>query len=338
MKRLFATSGFTLIETLVAISIFIIITTISSSAIISSLSSSRKALAQKDLFDEARIALERVVKELRAGTIDYEEYFNWSYCNETSCDTGASAGTPDTHYGQNYGSYGARFYRPFLGGGDAPETATEVTLDYEQIGEFNEEDAFALSYGHPNCTSDAPHYAAADDPDGRQCELYIISADGATKTIIRLEPQFTTAGETLSYTNPENGNEEPIYHLAMLQLNGTDAFGEDGQIDTFTVHPAFVDEDGNPVFHSLHSDNVSITRASFFVAPLHDPRKAFADFSSGMQTQPRVLISLSAQAVSPVARTLHASSGTPVTVDIQTLISARAQNEIVSVKPFSTLN
>ena len=58
----------------------------------------RKASLENHLYEETRILMEKIVREVRRGTVDYEEYHNRLVLNGD--------------HGANYGEYGSKFYHP----------------------------------------------------------------------------------------------------------------------------------------------------------------------------------------------------------------------------------
>ena len=276
--------GFTLLETLVAIFIFTTVITLSITLFTNAFSGSRRIEVSRMLYEETRIALERIVKEVRRGTIDYEEY--WSRNQNGENESG------DNNYGKNYGEYSAEF---FLGNLADPE-ATNLTA--EEIDRYSEN----LGVG-PDALDDYMQ----DETEG---ELYLITSNGSEKTIFRSE---IIAGETES-------------RLYMLKLNGADS---DGDLITDLWSPASDYVDGvEYVFQKIQPDSIKITDLKFFISPLKDPRKAFAEFTDDVQIQPHVTILLTTE---PSYEKSRGIKGTTPSITLQTTISARAQNEVKSI-------
>lgn len=291
--------GFTLIEALVAISIFLIIITAASGIFTDAFASQRKADVSKTVYEEGRIALERIVKEMRRGTIDYEEY--WNRFEHQFSETNASV------YGLNYGDYARYFYRNDIG--DVPDP---VTRSDENIGKNFDPLMPALRNASNLAVCAAPTLipVAPGTSGYEQCELYLITADGTEKTIFKLVPELVATGET-------------EYRLEMLKLEGSDP-DTDGQIDTWTPEADF---DGY-TFQKVQPDSIQITSLKFYVAPLEDPRKAFAEFTNAIQQQPHVMIEMT---VAPSALRAAGVRGGVPTITLQTTVGARAQNEVKSL-------
>ncbi len=317
-------------ETLVAISVFVVVIGISMSLFTDAFAVDRKTKVARLLYEESRVALDRVVKEVRRGTVDYEEY--WSWYRATGGD-GSTIPTTAADYGKNYGYYALQFFRDVDFPISAPTNPTAKTRYDENVGTnvggssfLNGvpalDDATSVNYGTDNCGADK--VPLQPDSNGyEQCELYLITADGTEKTILKLIPDTDTIdGET-------------EYRLAMLRLAGRDT-DSDSQIDTWDLFGDYQDSLGAPVFQKIQPDSIQITSLKFIVAPLEDPRKAFADFDDAVQIHPYVTVVLTARPSS--ARLLDgiwvlpSTKGAAPEITLQTTVSTRAQNEVVSLK------
>ncbi|MFA6458585.1 MAG: type II secretion system protein [Patescibacteria group bacterium] len=316
-NRVRKNQGFTLIEAIIAISIFLVIITATSGIFTDAFASQRKAEVSKIVYEEGRIALERIVKEMRRGTIDYEEYWNRFKWQSTETD--------NQFYGLNYGDYARYFYRDANGLVPDPVTRLDenigVNADVAPLG-----DASSLAV----CTPPFIPTAVTDFSGYEQCELYLITADGTEKTVFKLIPEFVG-------TDRE-------YHLEMLKLEGRD-YGDDGivatldtgesdgQIDSWVPAVDFCSAYAAGVcttrqFQKIQPDSIQITSLKFFVAPLEDPRKAFAEFTDDIQQQPHVMIEMT---VNPSASRAHGVRGEIPSITLQTTVGARAQNEVKSL-------
>lgn len=318
LHHLRSTKGFTLIEALVAGSIFVIIMGMVGGVLFNAFSTDRKATISKNLYEETRIALERVAKEVRKGTIDYEEYWSWY--------RQPSGPTSDTDYGKNYGQYGLQFYRQADFPLQTPSSPGTRSRSDDNVGLSAGStaigDATDTAYGRcdPTLVPAVPTVTNIE-----QCELYLISAEGREKTVFRL-------AKDSSVTPAE-------YRLTMLKLNGydcgaahdcvtrdtSDPTDGDGQIDTFVAEGDFA----GYVFRPIQPDTINIKRLSFFVSPLDDPRKAFANFDNAVQVQPHVTIVITA---APSKKQQGGLRGEIPEITLQTTITARAQNEVKSLK------
>ncbi|MDD3066998.1 MAG: prepilin-type N-terminal cleavage/methylation domain-containing protein [Candidatus Gracilibacteria bacterium] len=293
--------GFTLVETLVAISIFLTVMGISVSLFTDTIASNRRVEVSRLLYEESRIALERVAKEVRRGTVDYEEYFNRHHFNRNS--------TADTVYGQNYGNYALQFFRDADNTDAPPDSIAEKNRMDENVGV----NYTSAAIGDASSLAVCGVFAVPAVPDSsgyQQCELYLITADGSEKTIIKVVPEDITGGSE--------------YRLEMLKLTGSDTDG-DAVIDAWTPLSDF----SNYTFQKIQPDSIKITGLKFFISPLEDPRKAFAEFENSIQIQPQITILLTAQPSQMYSRGIK---GEIPTITIQTTVTARAQNEVKSLQ------
>jgi len=309
--------GFTLVELIVSTTIFVIVISLVGTIFMDFYASKRKTEVSRLLYEESRTALERIVKEVRRGTIDFEEYWN-RFENQ-------SAQTDNLKYGENYGEYATQFYRD----SDGSVPATVSRFD-ENIGKNVGNDPLGNANTLAVCVAPAKIPISPGTSGHEQCELYLITAEGREKTIVKVEP--ITVG-----TNTE-------YQLKMLKLPGRDSNGNN-QVDDWGIHKlpdldpsdskfydfcGTFDVSGTCTefqFQKIQPDSIKITSLKFFISPREDPRKAFAEFSSDVQIQPHVTIQLSAEPSAPYSGGIR---GNTPSVTLQTTVDARAQNEVKS--------
>lgn len=295
------TAGFTLLETILSISIFLVIITITFSVLADAFWAKQRTEVSRLLYEETRILLERIVREVRAGTIDYEEYWNRFEKNPTQ--------TENHYYGKNYGTYALQFFRD--SNGAVPASLTAQRRQDENLG---------LNAGSPALRETAKNLAicaegkipAQPAESGfNQCELYLISTDGLTKTILKIFPKDQNASSKTEYT------------LKILKLKGLD---NDGDLIPETWEP--LPDFRGFQFQNIQPEALQLKNLQFFIAPREDPRKAFANFSDSIQVQPHVLIKITAE---PSHRLTAGLRGKPPEITLQTTISARASSEIKSL-------
>ncbi|MFA6521708.1 MAG: type II secretion system protein [Candidatus Gracilibacteria bacterium] len=254
--------GFTLMELLLAISIFSIIATVSSSLYIRSFSETRKSNLQNQVFDDARFIMSRLMEAVRENAIDYDEYYN----QNVVIPSGVLVPNRGIYnYGQNFGRYYSAFFNPGtdvkLGfdcnsGGlrnqpncmplrksiDRNTGSNPFEGKYSSLIVNTGEDAFcgSVSYGvlqgavggrKGKCTPPLPALPAVNgvpEPSRERVEdeLYLISADATTKTIFAREAigKFKVSPE--------------VYALSMLKMSGVDTNG-DGSVDSFVCAEGF---------------------------------------------------------------------------------------------------
>jgi type II secretory pathway pseudopilin PulG len=76
-------SGFTLVEMLVSIAVFMVVMTVAVGSLVSIIDANRKAQAIKNVVNNINFALESISKDMRMGT-DYSCYLNSSYVGDCS--------------------------------------------------------------------------------------------------------------------------------------------------------------------------------------------------------------------------------------------------------------
>lgn len=298
-QKISLNQGFTLLETLVAITIFLFLTLIIFSIFSNSLASKRRTEVERLLFEETRILMERIVNEMRNNTIDYEEY--WSRFEYNASQTG------NEFYGQNYGTYALQFLRDQ--NGDVPESLDEHHRTDANVGLNASSKALRNATNLAVCQNGQVPTLPAEDSGFAQCELYLISADGLTKTILKVFPKTDLDSE---------------YTLKMLKLTGEDS---DGDLipDIWEGTADFSDF----TFQNIQPEELKIVNLQFFVSPLEDPRKAFADFQSNIKIQPHVIVQLTVEPNQKIAAGIR---GNPPQITLQTTISTRINQKIPSLK------
>lgn len=100
--------GVTLIEVMIAVSLFAIVTVIANGIFSSMVEIQKKSNLQNAVFSDMQIIIEQLIYEIQHGSIDYEEYYNVCVI-QNACKSGSST---DAYLGINYGVYGSRFFDP----------------------------------------------------------------------------------------------------------------------------------------------------------------------------------------------------------------------------------
>ena len=144
--------GFTLVELLIASLILGILITTAASVYSNVYKAVRNIRGANIVYEEARFIIERIAKEVRNGTIDYEEYYNQA-ANFFGQDQ------KNTTYGKNYCQYSQKFYTAGLDG---------------QYGTYDDQSTGKLREGEPN---------PIENPI--QKSLFIINGAGNKRTYIR---------------------------------------------------------------------------------------------------------------------------------------------------------
>jgi len=309
--------GFTIAELLVSTMIMAVLITTGSAVYVSFYGSIRNMRAANLVYEEARFTMERIVKEIRNGTIDYEEYYNQAanFYGVTTNDT----------YGQNYCQYSRQFYSPGPDG---------------EYGTFDDESTGKRKEG-----------AAIPIENKIQDNLYLINATGTKRTYLQLAqvPDPFDATKTLGKVAMLKlvGKD---YGIDGVPYNTTDCSqdpGErDGLIDTwycdqgFKCFPTFVtcDNKDHNILIKYNPDDIKdssyvditpstldIVSLKFIITPQDDPRKAYSDQS--VQIQPYVTIRLIVRANDRIASGID---GKTPNIILESTVSARSYGGVLT--------
>ncbi len=345
--------SFTLIEVIIASSIFTVVSLIGVLVFTNIARIQKRIYLESAIYEDGRFLMERISREIRQNTVDYEEYYNRL--------------VKQADFGRYQGCYASRFYNPgsssSIGPGpgrigawcSVPANFTpqqkpgciidKTTLDINtgqnpHAGGLiapNNDAASAnamcdLKFASTGCTMGA----ALND----QSQLYLIDAKGMQKTLIALKKTKDTPLE---------------YALSMLQLDGIDN-NNDGIYETwydagkanYYCDPAYNCDSADFAPSGLLTDNLNagtdptklwqgfvpisplrtnIKSIHFYISPLEDPRKAFAENDPAIQQQPHVTVVMT---LTPASSELSAFGGTPPTITLQNTISSRIYNEVKS--------
>lgn len=338
--------AFTLIEIVVSLAIFAVITTVAVNTFITSYKTTQRATVENAILDDARYIMRRLTEEIKNNQIDYEEYFSREVVAENN-------------YGKNFGLYAWQFYD----GGTDPETGREDGIG--TVCQSNDQTYY--DYPNENCDTDiipeSEDTSTGTNPNSKrvnntqsdlvrytssvclpdryydfdasvaglsnncrkptladqyaQDELYLISADATQKTLIRRKTVDERTGQMA------------------IALSRMDRAGEDGYLTTFACNADFkckdVDGDGlsdpNPGSEELFASFIPISplrthikELSFIISPLEDPRLAFAENFTTVRTQPQVTILLT---VEPVSSLSNIFGENQVEIQLQTTVSVR---------------
>lgn len=372
--------GFTLVEVLIASTIFTILSIMATQVFVSVVRIQNRIILENQIYEDARFMMEKIAREVRNNTIDYEEYYRENCANDTACNALTNRET----FGSLTGCYAQQFYHPGTGGTD-PATGlgalcndgitpanpscivNKTTLDINSgqnpytnpFADHGPETASAVcdEWNRPNATLGLP---CSDPSFHERNNLFLINADGSIKTFIGLQKT----------------NDDPVEHAAaMIKMYGTDPDGDGVKNQWYNptspvygsysqclpgydctntasttspgLRPIYYND---PRIHTLEysMENISgndrvfifrglvpitplrtnITSLKFYVAPLEDPRKAFAetDPAQGITQQPHVTIVMTVQ---PAATELRKFIGEdPPTVTLQSTVASRVYREV----------
>lgn len=365
MAYLSKKSGFTLIEVLVAVSLFATVGMLALTVFVNITRIQSQLAMENAIYEDARFMMERISREIRGNAINYEEYYNKAF--------------PANQYGQLYGCYAAQFYNPGVGNFKAPVNLTDVpgTLGAQcndgtlytgqecvvfkpsidlNTGTFPYKGALpAATPTQADSNAFCPKYPAASEATlGATCtptttnvksELYLIDRSGTVETIL---------GRKKVASTPSNQ-----YSLAMVQKTGQDT-NNDGVAETWKgcagnafccsggydcpalISPGITltkledslafDSTGSGIytgFVPISPLRSNVTRLDFQIIPGEDPRKAFAE--PGSVYQPMVRVTLTVQpSPAQLARFNYPTQNDIPTIVLQTTISSRIQSEVKS--------
>lgn len=331
-QKIVQKKGFTLIEVLLASFIFTIVGLIAVTIFVNVLRIQKRISLENSLYEDARFMMERISREIRANAVDYEEYYNKLVAVK--------------NYGTDYGCYANRFYQPgdkgAFGGvkygspvcsnglnlGDPgciiDQTSTDTpTGQNPYAGNINPKAANAF------CDENLQSPVACNSTLNSQSQLYLINPQGTEKTILASK-KITLADKSI------------INALSLLRLAGKDN-NNDGIDEDWSSCSSDFDcpSIAKPLENTLTA-NISapyvgfvpisplrsdITSLEFIVAPLEDPRKAYAETTPDVQQQPHVTVLLT---VKPSTTETQNYSGDIPSITLQSTVTSRVYNEVKS--------
>lgn len=268
--------GFTLVEILIAASLFVVVMTISTLILFDIIKSEKRSNILNAVYDDAKIVMEQIADMIQNNAIDYEEYYS---VNVLQPQNGFIP--LDIVYGIYNGVYSSRFYDPGLSynasgvgssgsnpinlGVQCADVPTPVSISdcvmlyklskdkntvknpYEGRSGAQSEDAnaFCDQYIDPAMADCDLLKTSEDVPMISGDELYLINAAGNKKTIIV----------------SQNLNDQD-YAIGMVELDGIDS-DQNGTPDLFTCNEQYTcDSTGGELslylIHQLHGKFPSI--------------------------------------------------------------------------------
>ncbi len=300
MKPKNHTAGFTLVELMVAITILALIMAFAAATYTNYFNASRNVRAANLVYEEARFATERIAKEIRVNTVDYEEYFN-----QSKNDTGGGTAP----YAKNYCEYSQVFYDPGID--EIYGTSDDVSRGENQSG--------------PAISGE------------KQNALFLISEQGDRRTYVkRMERDGVGRIGLLKLAGKDYG----IDHAPSGADCPPDVGEHDGRIDTWVCEAGFdcapEDAEGpcasvepalsDARFIDITPKALDVKTLTFAVTPSDDPRKGYR--MSEIQRQPAVTIELSVSANPALTREFR--GGSRAALSLSTTVSSRVQNEVVT--------
>ena len=344
--------GFTLLEVLVAASLFSVVGMMATSVFLNLSRGQQQVSSRNTLYDDAQFILDQLTKEINSGSIDYEEYYNRIVLK----------GKP----GMNHGYYAAQFYYHLLNGKDSCALTNSSCVNTgmnPSIGNFPDKSNAFYSSGATStifCSGFEPVFTTSK---GHACvqELYLLNPDGTKKTFIAPEKldwggpdklsYVLSRASMISYADSLGNNSVPhVFHCendsnCSKQVDGiiTQNIASPDKIAALTypdigtmglagsvVEKAY---NGGKDFVPFTPSRVNIKNIAFFISPTEDPHKAFAETNEneGMITnvhQPKVTIVLTLE---PISNVKGGTSYPPLTV--QTTVTPGLFVEVPSYPP-----
>lgn len=360
MVNLLRKNGFTLIEVLVAVSLFAIVGMLTLTVFINITRIQGRLNLENAIYEDARFMLERISREIRNNAIDYEEYYN-------------KALPGDLEYGKVYGCYAAQFYNPGQGNYITPNLTDTVGTLGAQCSDDGTSNAKSLYTGQdcvvfkpsidlntgvypykgasvmPLVESNAfcPNYPGngsicTPNPSNLRHELYLIDKSGQVETIFARKKVASAPSDqyALAVVNKigEDSNNDGVTEKWNGCTNNIFCCSKEYDCPATKVlgglqkleESLLFDNGGSGIYvgfiplSPLRSD---VTQLDFQIVPGNDPQKAFADANSVFQPMVRVTLKVQPSA-DQLAR--YGNQTDIPTIVLQTTISSRIQSEVKS--------
>lgn len=331
------TSGYSLVEVVLASTLFAIFMTMVGTVMINFYNAQKRERAKNMVLEETQYLMGRISNLVRENAIDYEEYFS-NGCDQiqNSQEDDGCVGWEDLalleNYGNDVGVYDAHFYRmPGCKPGES-----EASCDYDdpqrfpsQIFDTGADDTIS----NDNADLSAIKATGAGVDPHQQWELYLIAPDGSEKIMLRRtgngidednDGEIDEDGKTWDAGSDDDGDgrmdedgDERIEIYRMV-LDDSDS---DGLFDGYKAAEDF--SDGFVPITPLQS--IEIVDLRFFIAPLDDPRKAVGEHGKDVQMQPHVTILLT---VRPSAKLNRSLVDGDYEVTLQSTVSSRVLHPV----------
>lgn len=275
----------TLVEVLIAISLFTLAAVISTNILVEVVKLEKRTSVENAIYEDVRIIMQQLTSEIQNGTIDYDEYFSVCVVQD-ACNNNAGA-----RYGFYHGVYGSRFYDPGKRSDGVPavnprDLGIECSFP-DPLGDKECEITYALSGDlntgqNPFAGSDDANLASAFCEEGKgicdgakavvvEDQLFLINGSGTKKTIL---------GRKLIQNDD--------WALGKIVMNGEDT-DQNGLMDKFECSEEYncdiaQKSDLGEAFVAATTEFVPITplrsnvkSLQFVISPIEDPYKAYAE-------------------------------------------------------------
>lgn len=293
------TKAFTLLETLISITLFATVASVSAVLINNVLKTSKKIQAQTFLYQETDAIIDRLASAVQNNALDYESYYLRNVGHQGSAETGWAT--------TNYGDYQQTFMDP--GTQSIPSSTDGV---YKNVDGYGTACTSAGGTYPDDCSSSTPYADSLDLDTGKHPFPDKTSGDDDTYSNAFCEGLSSCTALSNYFTDElilinANGDLRTIfaktatgsdYSISQIVMNGTDSDG-DGAVDLWQCDSDYTctGTDGGPTeseFKSITPSSISISGFRIYISPVEDPYRAFAETAEVTQMQPQVTIILTA--------------------------------------------
>lgn len=324
--------GFTLAELIIATFIFATSMVIIGTSSVNFYRGYKRQLARDALYEETRILIDRIANEVRQNTVDFDEYFN-----RLPESAGGKGSNGPLAYGEHYREYRHYFYtfQPSINSFHPNDPNRELYYDSsEPQYPADLDEGFFSTDGFENQAADDATLSALGD-NNQQEELYLISADGRQKTILKrvengLDDDFDGTPDN-NYLNDTGEEQIGILRLDIADRYDNEGFTSstltpvdtgDGYYDCWVGSPDFPDRN----FIPISPPSIEVKDLQFFISPIEDPFKAYTESDVRVQAHPNVTIVLKTQVSAETLRRFY--SETPPNLTLSTTVSSRVYNNV----------
>lgn len=358
--------AFTLVEVLMAATIFTAVSLIAMTVFVNVLRIQRRVELENAIYEDSRFMMERLSREIRENTVDYEEYYNKLVENK--------------HLGETYGCYASRFYDPgkFQGqpddfgakcnDGTLPKNNPGCTLDKNSL-DINTYQNPYLGYStlpsvttttsnafcdenhlnnppYSNCTTvvtQLPQNPPQTQTQMVQKQLYLINAKGTEKTYLALKEMNGASENSVSLlrlTGKDSDNDGLTDQwsdssLANPYLGFCSAGFDCSSVADLESTLQYNGANNYLGFVPISPSRTNITNLLFYISPIEDPRKAAAETDPLTQQQPHVTVVMT---VKPSISALQGYNGEIPSITLQTTVTSRVYNDVTSFTPTNPWN
>lgn len=289
-------AGVTLAELMISVTVLALIVTFSTGVYLNFFSSVRNVRAANLVYEEARFTMERIVKEIRNGTVDYEEYYNRNL-------GGGS-------YGQNYCQYNRQFTTPGPDNeyGTFDDINTGVSAAASAISQPITDELYLI-----NVNGDRRVYIKRIVANGigrvglLQLNGFDYGIDHAESDGGACPPDLGEKDGRIDYWLCADGFECDRVPEGSPCVQQVDAITDDS-------------------FRPITPASLDVASLKFIVSPSDDPRKAYN--VPALQAQPQVTVRLTARANAKLTNDARPEKQPDIT--LSSAVSARIYHEIVT--------